>query len=201
MVEEYDLKKVILKEANTLKYVAENIDYGEVLQAFDLIKNCQGKVIVSGCGTSGMAAKKIAHTLNVVKVPALYLSPADAPHGGSGVVADQDLVVLISKGGETEEINKLLKTVETRQVKIIGVTEKKNSFLGENSACTLQVIVDQESDDFNMMATSSTLAVISVFDALSVLLARDKHYTKEEFFKIHPGGEVGKKLKSDMSKK
>lgn len=196
MTKSEDFKEVILKEANTLKYIANNIDYNEISHVFNLIEKCKGKVIVSGCGTSGMAAKKIVHTLNVVEVPAVYMSPADAPHGGSGVITNQDLVILISKGGETEEINKLVDIVKTRGSKIIGVTEKKNSYLGQNSNCVLQVIVDQESDDFNMMATSSTLAVISVFDAISVLLARAKHYTKEEFLKIHPGGEVGKKLKS-----
>lgn len=199
MTKDAEFKEVILKEATTLKYVAESIDYKQVLQVFDLIKSCKGKVIISGCGTSGMAAKKVAHTLNVVEVSALYMSPADAPHGGGGVVNDQDLVILISKGGETEEINRLVDIVKNRDAKIIGVTEKRNSYLGRNANCVLQVIVDQESDDFNMMATSSTLAIISVFDAISVLLARDKHYTKEEFLKIHPGGEVGEKLRSSLN--
>lgn len=195
-----DFKDIITKEGNTLKYVAANIDYKQVLQVFDLIKNCQGKVIISGCGTSGMAAKKIAHTLNVIEQPAFYLSPADTPHGGGGVVSQNDVVILISKGGQTEEINKVLEISKSRQAKIIGVTEKADSFLAQNSECILQVIVDQEADDFHMMATSSTLAVISVFDAISVMIARSKHYSQKEFLKIHPGGEVGQKLKYNVGK-
>ena len=191
------MKKIITKEGNTLKYIAESIDYNQVDQAFDLLKNCQGKVITSGCGTSGTAAKKISHTLNVVEASSFFLSPADAPHGGVGMVDDKDVVILISKGGETEEINKLVDLVKKRNAKIIGVTEKKDSYLGTNSDCLLQVIVDQEADDFNLIATSSTLAVISVFDAIAILLARKAHFSKEEFLKIHPGGEVGEKLRTE----
>ncbi|WP_294604237.1 SIS domain-containing protein [uncultured Lactobacillus sp.] len=199
-IKSVDFKDIITKEANTLKYVATNIDYNQVLQVFNLIKSCQGKVIISGCGTSGMGAKKIAHTLNVVEQPAFYLSPADTPHGGGGVVGQDDLVILISKGGQTEEINKVLKICKNRKAKIIGITEKADSFLAQNSDCILQIIVDQEADDFHMMATSSTLAVISVFDAISVMIARNKHYSQKEFLEIHPGGEVGQKLKLNVDK-
>jgi len=94
----------------------------------------------------------------------------------------------------------VLEISKSRQAKIIGVTEKADSFLAQNSECILQVIVDQEADDFHMMATSSTLAVISVFDAISVMIARNKNYSQKEFLKIHPGGEVGQKLKHNVGK-
>lgn len=192
-----ELKKIINKESNTLKYISDTIDEQQLLLVFELLKNCNGKVITSGCGTSGTAAKKMSHTFNVIGVSSTFLSPADAPHGGVGMVDDRDVIILISKGGETEEINKLVDLAKTRSAKIIGITEKSDSYLGKNSDAILQIIVDQESDDFNMLATSSTLAVISVFDAIAILIAREENFSKEQFLKVHPGGEVGDKLRGD----
>ncbi|NWN99656.1 KpsF/GutQ family sugar-phosphate isomerase [Tetragenococcus halophilus] len=192
-----ELKKIINKESNTLKYISDTIDEQQLLLVFELLKNCNGKVITSGCGTSGTAAKKMSHTFNVIGVSSTFLSPADAPHGGVGMADDKDVIILISKGGETEEINKLVDLAKKRSAKIIGITEKSDSYLGKNSDAILQIIVDQESDDFNMLATSSTLAVISVFDAVAILIAREENFSKEQFLKVHPGGEVGDKLRGD----
>lgn len=194
-----EFSRIIEKEANTLKYISKTIDFEQVKKVCHLLNNCSGKVIVSGCGTSGAAARKISHTLNVTNVSSVFLSPADAPHGGAGLVKKNDVVILISKGGETEEINKLVDLVKLREAKIIGITEKKESYLGKNSDLILQIKVDQESDDFNMIATSSTLSVISVFDAITILISRDKQFTKEQFLSIHPGGEVGDKLRDEMN--
>lgn len=193
-----DFQQIIQKEANTLQYVAETISVEQLFKVFKILENCKGKIITSGCGTSGTAAKKISHTLNVIGVSSTFLSPADAPHGGVGMVAENDVVILISKGGETGEINQLVDLIKTREAKIIAVTEKADSYLAKNSTVILQVIVDQESDDFNLVATSSTLSVISVFDAITILLARKKHFSKDQFLKVHPGGEVGDKLREEQ---
>lgn len=197
ILEQSDIKKIIQTESNTLNFIADNVDYGQLLHVLEVLKNCKGKIITSGCGTSGAAAKKISHTLNVVEASSIFISPADAPHGGSGMIEADDIVILISKGGETKEINDLVDLVKVRNAKIIGITEKRDSYLGKNSDVILQVIVDSEADDFNMIATSSTLAVISVFDAIAIILARENNFSKKEFLKIHPGGEVGQKLRMD----
>ncbi|MCT8311443.1 KpsF/GutQ family sugar-phosphate isomerase [Tetragenococcus halophilus] len=190
-------REIVEKEANSLRYVSDIIDEKQVLAVFYLLKNCKGKIITTGCGTSGVAAKKISHTLNVIGISSTFLSPADAPHGGVGMITEEDVVILISKGGETVEINQCVDLAKMRGAKIIGVTEKEVSYLAKNSDQILQVIVDQEADDFNMVATSSILAVISVFDVLAILLARENHFSKEQFLKVHPGGEVGDKLRKE----
>ena len=151
-------------------------------------------MILTGCGTSGMAAKKIAHTLSCIEIPALYMSPADAVHGDLGVLQKEDILVLISKGGKTSELLTLIPACKTKQALLIGVSENPESEIARSADIYLEVKVDREPDRFNMLATASTLAVISMFDAICIALTQLKGYTREQFAVIHPHGAVGERL-------
>ncbi len=181
-------------EADTIRQLAKDINPAQIEDVTNVIIDCKGKIITSGCGTSGAAARKIAHTLNCVECPALFLSPADAVHGGLGVVQKGDVVILLSKGGATPEINQMILACEKKDAIIIGVTEKEDSYLAKKSKYILKIKIDKEPDDFNMLATASTMAVTAVFDAIAIAVTRIRGYSKKEFLLIHPGGDVGNRL-------
>jgi D-arabinose 5-phosphate isomerase GutQ len=159
------------------------------------ITGCAGTTFISGCGTSGEAAKKIAHTLSCIECPSMFLSPSDALHGGLGAVRAGDIAILISKGGKSREINEIIAPSRAKKALIIGVSETEDSVLAKGSDIFLKVRVSREPDDFDMLATSSTLAVIALFDAIAIAIMRTRGYTKERFAMIHPGGAVGQRLK------
>lgn len=181
-------------EANSISNLADTISRDAVLEVIRLIGNCRGKVILSGCGTSAAAAKKIAHSLCCVERPAAYLNPSDAVHGALGLLQKDDILILISKGGNTREILSIIPACKTKQAKLIGVTENPDSILAKESDILLKVKVDKEPCPFNMLATASTLAVIALFDALCIALMHYTNYSREQFAVIHPGGAVGDRL-------
>lgn len=185
-------------EGKALLDLINSLDERAVDQVIEEMAACKGKVIISGCGTSGEAAKKIAHTLSCVECPSLFLSPSDASHGGMGVVQKEDIVILISKGGGSEEIVNMIPIAKAKRVLLVGVTENPNSPLAKESDIFLQIKVTQEADVFDMLATSSTIALIGVFDAIAIVLMKEKQYSKEQFALIHPSGAVGAKLKSQI---
>ena len=180
--------------ASEIERLKESINKNAVADAVKTIAGCKGRIIVSGAGTSGAAAKKIAHSLSCIECPAFFLSPADAVHGALGSVQQGDVVILISKGGGTAEIVNMLPSIKKKQAVIIGVTEKPESYLGQSSDICLKVKINREADEFNMLATTSTMAVIAVFDAVCIALMEYTSYTREQFLVIHPGGAVGEKL-------
>jgi D-arabinose 5-phosphate isomerase GutQ len=160
----------------------------------EVLARCRGRILTAGCGTSAAAAKKLAHSLCCVERPAAFLAPGDAVHGGLGLVQPEDVVIAISKGGNTREIVNLLPAIKAKQAFLIGVTERSDSALGRASSLVLHVKVEREPDPFNMLATASTLAVIAVFDAVCIALMGVTGYTREQFAVIHPGGAVGDRL-------
>lgn len=174
-----------------LRDTIDPVKFGECVTA---IAQCQGRVLTCGCGTSAAAARKIAHSLCCIERPAVFLAPGDALHGGLGLAQPSDLAVLISKGGNTREIVSLLTPLRSKRVRIIAVTEEPSSTLGQAADLLLRVKVDREPDDFNMLATASTMAVVAVFDAICVALMRITGYTQERFAIIHPAGAVGDRL-------
>lgn len=182
--------------AREIDALSERIDPGQFNAAAELIARCKGKVITTGTGTSGAAAKKVAHTLSCVERPSLFLSPADAVHGGLGVVQAEDLVILFSKGGKTAELLALIPSLEAKGCKTLAVTEDGESLLAERATALLRVYVSGEPDPFNMLATSSTAAVIATFDALAIAVMKETGFTREQFGVIHPSGAVGERLLS-----
>lgn len=181
-------------EAKTISCLPEIIDIHNFIKCVKIIKNCKGKIATAGLGTSAAAAKKIAHSLSCIERPSFFLSCGDAVHGGLGSVQSNDVAILISKGGNTREIINIVPTLKTKKVYIIGVTENEDSTLAQNCDLLIKVKIKKEADNFNMLATSSTLAVISVFDAICIILMSWMNYTKEQFAIIHPEGAVGERL-------
>jgi D-arabinose 5-phosphate isomerase GutQ len=125
----------------------------------------------------------------------LFLSPGDGVHGGLGAVQAEDVVIAISKGGNTREVANLVPAIRAKRAFLIGVTENPESVLARSSDLFLRVAVEREPDPFNMLATASTMAVIAVFDAVCIALMTVTHYTRAQFALIHPGGAVGDRLR------
>lgn len=192
------VEDVINKESLELKHMSSMLDYQKITELCTLIIKSKGNIFITGCGTSAMAAKKVVHTLNVIDQKAFYLNPSDAVHGELGVVKKNDLVIFISKGGNTKELTSFLPNIKEKKAQIVAVTENETSQIAKNSNLIIKVKVASEADQFNMLATCSTLAVISLFDGVAVALTTQEHFNKKEFLVNHPSGEVGKRLKEDQ---
>ncbi len=180
--------------AYELKRLIESIDQEAFFSCIDAIEYCTGRIVTAGVGTSGAAAKKIAHSLSCIERPAFFLDPGDAVHGALGSVQQGDVAVLLSKGGGTREIVNIIPALQTKKATIIGVTENEKSVLAQQSDILMKVKIEREADDFNMLATTSTMAVTAVFDAVCIALMRKMRYSREQFAVIHPGGAVGERL-------
>lgn len=189
-----EVRRSIEIEADSVRALSKDMDEESVLSTAKALMNCNGKVILSGCGTSAMAAKKIAHSLNCIEIPALFLTPSDAVHGGLGVLQKEDILILISKGGGTQELVNLIPACRAKGAMLIGVSENPESKIALNADIYLKVKVEREPCRFNMLATASTLAVISIFDSICIALMQMTGYTREQFAVIHPGGAVGDRL-------
>lgn len=191
---ESEVKRTLRVEAESIAALAEALDQEAVARVAQAIMDCRGKVILSACGTSAMAAKKIAHSLNCIERPALFLTPSDAVHGGLGVLQREDLLILISKGGSTRELTCLIPACKTKAATLIGVSENPESVIAREADIYLKIKVNREPCRFNMLATASTLAVIAAFDAICIALMQLMGYTREQFAVIHPAGAVGDRL-------
>jgi len=173
-----------------------SIDKDVFVKLVETLGNAKGRIAVCGVGTSGAAARKIAHSLSCIERPAFFLSPADAVHGGLGLVQPGDVAILISKGGGTHEILNLVPSLKAKNVCIIAVTENENSALARASDLLLRVRIEREADEFDMLATTSTATVVAAFDAACIALMAYTNYTREQFAIIHPSGAVGERLRS-----
>ncbi|MDC7245960.1 MAG: DUF4432 family protein [Sphaerochaetaceae bacterium] len=177
-----------------LHRLGEYFDRNAFVSCVNMLADHKGRVAVSGAGTSGVAARKFVHSLNCVEIQSYFLNPADAVHGALGSVGDSDLVFLISKGGGTREIVQLIPSLKAKNATIVAVTENEGSVLALSSNLVLKVAINKEADEFDMLATTSTLAVVALFDALAIAAMQVTHFTKEQFAIIHPSGAVGDRL-------
>jgi len=181
-------------ESRSIDALARNLDMATVVRVANALKDCAGRIVLSACGTSAMAAKKIAHSLCCIERPAIFLIPSDAVHGALGVLQGNDVYILISKGGNTQELTKLIPACKAKGALLIGVSEKPDSVIAREADIFLKVKVEKEPCRFNMLATASTLAVIATFDAICIALMGMTHYTRDQFAVIHPAGAVGDRL-------
>jgi len=172
-----------------------NLDADTWQQLLTLVTGCKGKIAVTGVGTSGIAARKIAHMLACVEQPAVYLSATDAAHGDLGFMRSNDLIILISRGGNSEELTRLLPTLKTKGVTIISVTENLDSAIASAATLVVKTHIQREIDPFNMLATTSIVLVLAVFDALCGNIMLRNGFNQERLLKVHPGGNVGKILR------
>jgi D-arabinose 5-phosphate isomerase GutQ len=182
-------------DARELARLPGSVDRESFTRCVEVIAGCPGRIITLGCGTSGVAARKIAHSLSCVERPTLFLSPSDAPHGALGVAQPGDVAILVSKGGATTELLNLLPALRAKKLFLIAVTENERSELAGSADLLLQVKVEREADGWDMLATTSTLAVIAVFDAVCIALMELTGYSREAFAVIHPPGAGGPRLR------
>ena len=159
-------------EAEQVSRLAQSIPGEAFCELVRLIAGCTGRVLLAGCGTSAAAAKKIAHSLCCVECPAVFLDPADAVHGGLGLLQGEDVLILVSKGGNTAELLPLARVCREKGARLVAVTENPESKLAKLCDLTVLVKVEREPCPFNMLATASTLAVIALFDAVCIVLMR-----------------------------
>lgn len=183
---------------NTAKHeltrLHDGFDESVFLQCVKAISLCKGRIVTAGVGTSAAAARKIAHTLCCIERPSFFLSPGDGVHGALGAAQAGDLAILISKGGNTGEITRIIPALKTKGVYVVAVTENPDSTLGKAADLIINLKIEKEADTFNMLATTSTLLVIAYFDAVAISVMRYTGYTREQFAIIHPEGAVGDRL-------
>ena len=188
-----EIDRVFQLEIETLIKVRETLNesYSE---AVELLFACTGKVVVSGAGKSGLIAQKIAATMVSTGTPAVSLHPGDAMHGDVGVIRNEDVVLAISKSGETEELLNLLPYLKRANVPVISITASSGSTLAKGSKIALYTPVEAEACPLNLAPTSSTTAALVVGDALAVALMKMRGFQPEQFALLHPGGQLGKRL-------
>ncbi len=163
-------------------------------RAVELLAECQGRVIVTGMGKSGIISRKIAATLASTGTPAFFLHPAEAVHGDLGVVQGDDIVLALSHSGETTEILRLLETIRRVGARIVCLTGAPASSLAEMADLTLDCSVASEACPMNLVPTASTTAALALGDALAMTLLVRKGFREEDFASLHPGGGIGKRL-------
>ena len=187
---------VIRTEATAVAGLADQLP-GTFVEAVRLLLECEGKVLVSGSGTSHAVALRFAHLLSCVGTPALFLHPGDSQHGASGAVAAQDVWFGLSKGGETTEVVFLAGIARKRGATVVAITEKPASSLGQLADVVLQVTAPDGVDPFGMVATGSSLFNSAFTDAICVALLEVRGYSIDDFGETHPGGAVGHKIREN----
>jgi len=190
-------RQVIESEAKALCDLQNQLTE-EIAGIIELILNCKGHVLVAGAGTCWAIAERFAHLLACCGTPAVFINAANAIHGGAGSVTDKDVVYVISKGGQTAELNTFIQIAKERGARIIAQTEKPDSELGHLSDAIYHIVAPEEVDPYGMIATGSSLVNAAACDVLCILLLESRGYSKEEFGRTHPGGAVGEKLRQQQ---
>ena len=186
-------RSTIQKEVDGVATLIDRLD-NEFVGAIERLLECKGHVLVTGAGTSNPVAARLAHLLSCCGTPALFIHPGDSQHGLAGAVTKQDVLLAISKGGETAEVIHLVQVAKNRGVTVISMTENSDSTLGKLSDVVLLVQSPPDVDPHGMIATGSSLVNAAMGDALCVVLLHKRGYSLEEFGETHPGGAVGRKL-------
>jgi arabinose-5-phosphate isomerase len=186
-------RKVLETEAAAILALVERLD-----QRFDcavqLLRDCKGRVILTGMGKSGIICRKIAATLTSTGTAAFFLHPAEARHGDLGVIQSDDVVIALSYSGETDELLRLLETIRRLGAKLIAITGGRQSTLAQAADVALDCSVAEEACPMNLVPTASTTAALAIGDALAMTLLVDKGFRVEDFANLHPGGKIGKRL-------
>ena len=186
-------RKTIETESKAIAKLAPLVD-AEFAAAVDYIFNSQGRVIITGIGKSANIATKIVATLNSTGTPAIFMHAADAIHGDLGTILQNDIVICISKSGNTPEIKVLVPLIKAIGNKLIAITSNRDSFLGQKADYVLHAYVEKEACPNNLAPTTSTTAQLVIGDALAMALLDLRGFSSKDFAKFHPGGSLGKKL-------
>ena len=187
-------KDTLLIEAQAVKDQINHIDENFV-KAVSLIESSSGRVVIIGLGKSGHIGRKIAATMASIGVPSIYLHPAECLHGDLGMIMKDDVVVLLSYSGETEEIKQVLPVLQRMKLKTIAITGRVNSQTWKNCDVIIDSSVEKEACPYNLAPTASTTALLALGDALALVLSERRGFKKEDFAIFHPLGAIGNKIK------
>ena len=188
-----EAKDVLQQEARGIENLIPKLDQNFV-NAINLIMESKGRVVVTGMGKSGHIARKISATMASTGTPAIFLHPGEAIHGDLGMVTGDDVVLAISKSGETREVLNMLPSLKRIGAKVIAIVGEHNSTLAKNSDVILDASVEKEACPLGLAPTTSTTMALALGDALAVVLLSCHHFTKDQFAIFHPGGSLGRKL-------
>ncbi len=186
-------REILNVEADALVTLAGRLDT-EFCRAIDLLFQCRGSVIVSGMGKAGLIGQKIAATLASTGTRSHFLHPAEAFHGDLGRIHRDDLVLMLSQSGETEEVTRLLPSLVELNVVLIAMTASCHSTLGQSATVTLALGQLQEACSLGLAPSTSTTAMLAVGDALALVTSRMRQFSAEDFARFHPGGSLGRRL-------
>ena len=186
-------RRVLKIEAQAIQEVLQRLD-ASFERAVELLIGCQGRIVVSGMGKSGLIGRKISATLSSTGTPSFFLHPAEAHHGDLGMLQRGDALLAVSYGGETEELVGLLETLKRLEMKLVTLTGNVRSTLAEASDVALDCSVREEACSLNLAPTASTTVAMAVGDALAVALLERRGFNQHDFAALHPAGRLGKKL-------
>jgi arabinose-5-phosphate isomerase len=186
-------RRVLDLEAAAVSAVARRVDQ-EFARAVRLLAEAKGRVIVSGVGKSGLIARKLASTLTSTGTPASYLHPVDSLHGDLGIVGRNDVAIVLSKSGESQDLFGLVGSLQRMAVPIIAIVGAADSVLGRVATVTLDGSVSEEACPHDLAPTASTTVALALGDALAVALLKEKGFSREQFAERHPGGSLGRRL-------
>jgi len=173
-------------EAKAITDISFYLDKNAFARAVEVMSKAE-RIATSGCGNSGIACMKLAHSLCCIEKPAKFIPPGEAPHGGLGFVQKGDVIVLASRGGKTAELMPILRVSKQKEAIVIGITENPESPLALESDILLRMCIERESDKFNIMATSSFVALVAIFDALQVAIMEETGVYSRQVCS-HPSG-------------
>ena len=185
--------QVLEIESQAIKNLIPRID-DSFDRAVEMMKNCQGRVVVTGMGKSGSVGRKISATLASTGTPAFFMHPAEGVHGDLGMVRAEDVIVAISYSGQTDEVKSILTPIKRIGPSIIAMTGDKNSILARSADIVLDISVDREAGPLALAPTASTTATLALGDALAMVLLDEHEFEEEDFALFHPGGSLGRQL-------
>lgn len=185
---------IVGRDANLISTLAGQIDWN-FASAVEMMMACQGHILITGAGTSASTAARFAHLLSCCGSPALFVHAGDSQHGLAGAVTEKDILVALSKGGRTNEVNDLVNSARKRLAKVIVITMASDSDLARISDVTIALDIPEGYDPFDMIATSSSLMLAALCNAVCETLMMARGYREETFWLIHPGGAVGEEVR------
>ena len=188
-------KEVLTIESKAINDLAKSLN-DDFFKAVKSIENLKGKLIISGIGKSGNIASKIAASFTSTGIPSVFLNPVDASHGDMGIVRAEDILIVLSNSGESHELSDLLDFAKRHSVKIISICSNNKSLLAKNSDINLILPPHKEADKLSTIPTTSTTMALALGDALCCCLLNLRNFDKKSFKALHPGGKIGKKLKT-----
>tara|TARA_A100001011_G_scaffold269736_1_gene278985 strand:+ start:196 stop:1143 length:948 start_codon:yes stop_codon:yes gene_type:complete len=188
-------QQVIKLESIALAKLSKSLDE-DFIKAVELISQQSGKIIISGVGKSGNIAGKIAASFTSTGIPAIYLNPVDASHGDMGIIEKRDVLIILSNSGESHELADLINFSKKKKIKIISISSTNRSLLSKNSDINLILPAHKEADKLRIIPTTSTTMSLALGDALCCSVLSLRKFDKKSFSELHPGGKIGKKLKT-----